>query len=200
MRTLRAYVITAEADAFAYLIASRTLVPPLAIGLFGPWGSGKSFLMAKVRQRVSQLAALASTGGDASTKEIWTKVVPIEFNAWQYVEADLWAALLSRIFDELSPQAREKLTELSRARRELQRQSDENLNRRILAEEDVANLVEKEKRQAGEATAAIEEEDRVRRQVATIRDVAVRGALDAHARATAAAWMNLVEEASDARH
>ena len=41
--------------------------------------------------------------------------MPIEFNAWQYVETDLWAALLSRIFDELSPEARRKLTELRRA-------------------------------------------------------------------------------------
>ena len=54
--------VSEEADAFAYLIASTTLGPPLAIGLFGNWGSGKSFLMAKIRQRVSQLTALAATG------------------------------------------------------------------------------------------------------------------------------------------
>ncbi len=37
--------IAAEADALAYLVAARDLAPPLAIGLFGDWGSGKSFLI-----------------------------------------------------------------------------------------------------------------------------------------------------------
>jgi len=37
--------IRAEFDAFAYLLASRGLLPPLAVGLFGDWGSGKSIFM-----------------------------------------------------------------------------------------------------------------------------------------------------------
>jgi hypothetical protein len=176
--------VSEEADAFAYLIASRTLVPPLAIGLFGHWGSGKSFLMAKIQQRVRQLTALAASDGAAS-KEIWTKVVPIEFNAWQYVETDLWAALLFRIFDELSPGARRKLTELSRRHREDRAQRDEVLREQMRAEKAVADLVEKEKSQAQEAQAAAEEVERVKRQVATLQDAAQRGALDSHARSTA---------------
>ncbi|WP_328524062.1 P-loop NTPase fold protein [Kribbella sp. NBC_00359] len=54
------------ADAFAYLISSRALVPPLAIGLFGRWGSGKSFLMAKIRFRIMQLSDLAATKGGSN--------------------------------------------------------------------------------------------------------------------------------------
>jgi KAP family P-loop domain len=41
--------IGAETDAFARLVASCDLVPPLAVGLFGDWGSGKSFLIDAVK-------------------------------------------------------------------------------------------------------------------------------------------------------
>jgi hypothetical protein len=60
------------ADAFAYLVASKTLVPPLAIGLFGNWGSGKSFLMANVKHRVGQLY-----GGDPAPSEALRQHVPV---------------------------------------------------------------------------------------------------------------------------
>jgi KAP family P-loop domain len=157
--------VSEEADAFECLIASRILVPPLAIGLFGNWGSGKSFLMAKVRERVSQLTTLAPSDGDSTAKEIWAKVVPIEFNAWQYFETDLWAALLSRIFDELSPEARRKLTELSRQQQEKRAQKDENLREQMRAESAVADLLVTEQRQVLEAQAAAEQVERVKWQV-----------------------------------
>ncbi len=179
--------VSEEADAFAYLIASRTLVPPLAIGLFGDWGSGKSFLMAKIRQRVSQLTAFASTVGVSTVNEIWTKVVPIEFNAWQYVETDLWAALLSRIFDELPPEARMKLTALDRRQQEHRAQLDANVAERIRAESSVAHLVVTEQRQALDAQNAAERLQRVQRQVSVVQGTAVRRALEEHARSTATA-------------
>lgn len=115
-----------EADAFAYLIASKALVPPLAIGLFGNWGSGKSFLMAKIRSRVRQLTELAREAGATET-QVWGNVSHVEFNAWQYVETNLWAALLDRIFGALSPQALERLSEKRRgdAQAALDQQQDE---------------------------------------------------------------------------
>ncbi len=178
--------VSEEADAFAYLIASTTLAPPLAIGLFGNWGSGKSFLMAKIRERVRQLTALASVGESASA-DIWTKVVPIEFNAWQYVETDLWAALLARIFDELSPEARRKLTELSRQQQELRAQKDDNLREQLRAISEVEKLRKDETAQVREAEEAAEQVARVKGQVATLTAAAVEGALSAHARSTATA-------------
>jgi KAP family P-loop domain len=175
--------VSPEADAFAYLIASRTLVPPLAIGLFGTWGSGKSFLMAKIRQRVSQLTALAAD--DSGSEEIWSKVVPVEFNAWQYVETDLWAALLSRIFDELSPGARERLTELGRRQLEQRAKENANLAERLRAEWAIANLLVTEERQAAELRTAADKVTRAQRQADALSRAAARTALEAHARATA---------------
>ncbi len=92
--------ISAEANALAYLVASRDLAPPLAVGLFGDWGSGKSFLMRDVRDRVRALDALsAEQPQDGSA--IWKNIQHVEFNAWEYVQGDLWAGLLEKTFEAL---------------------------------------------------------------------------------------------------
>ena len=39
-------------DAFARVAASKDLKPPLSVGLFGDWGSGKSYFMDRVRERI----------------------------------------------------------------------------------------------------------------------------------------------------
>ncbi|AJQ97290.1 P-loop NTPase fold protein [Gynuella sunshinyii] len=94
--------IRAEVDAFAYLLASRGLKPPLAVGLFGEWGSGKSFFMQAVRSRIEQL-----TGSDQISQRsqvevpYWKRIIHIEFNAWHYVEGNLWASLVDHIFNQL---------------------------------------------------------------------------------------------------
>jgi hypothetical protein len=92
--------ITVEADAFAYLLASRDLQPPLAIGLFGDWGSGKSFLMRAIHNRIDTLGRLV-TDRTQDQAPVWKQITQIEFNAWEYVQGDLWAGLLERIFREL---------------------------------------------------------------------------------------------------
>lgn len=92
--------ISPEANALAYLVASRDLAPPLAVGLFGDWGSGKSFLMRDVRNRVGGLVAL-SEGQPQHEAAIWKNIQHIEFNAWEYVQGDLWAGLLEKIFQKL---------------------------------------------------------------------------------------------------
>lgn len=131
-----------EADAFAYLIASKALAPPLAIGLFGDWGSGKSFLMSKIRRRVQDLTKLAESG--SADVQIWGNVAEIEFNAWQYVETDLWAALLHHIFGKLTPQQRAKMSELDQRRTT----SDAEVEKRAKAAADATTRVQKLKSKA----------------------------------------------------
>ena len=92
--------IAAEADALAYLIASVDLKPPLAVGLFGAWGSGKSFLMRAVQSRIDMFHELVKDT-DQRVSPVWKQIKQIKFNAWEYVQGDLWAGLLERIFREL---------------------------------------------------------------------------------------------------
>jgi len=92
--------ITRDVNAFANLLAAESLEPPLAIGLFGDWGSGKSFFMQKLRRRIDELAAAADRHGRGETAFL-VNVVQIEFNAWHYVDTNLWASLVTHIFERL---------------------------------------------------------------------------------------------------
>src|SRR5262249_33804165 len=51
--------IASDVRALAAVLASTQVTPPLSVGLFGDWGTGKSFFMAKLRERIDQLAAAA---------------------------------------------------------------------------------------------------------------------------------------------
>jgi hypothetical protein len=94
--------IRAEVDAFAYLLASRSLKPPLAVGLFGAWGSGKTFFMDAVQSRIAQLVrSKEAVETPQSALPFWKQIVQINFNAWHYVEGDLWASLVEHVFSQL---------------------------------------------------------------------------------------------------
>jgi hypothetical protein len=110
--------ISAEVDAFAYLIASRALEPPLVIGLFGDWGSGKSYFLDAIRRRIDQLIDSDEIRAK-SQREIpfWKRIVQVDFNAWHYVEGDLWSSLVDHIFTQLNL-ASEKATDNEVERRQ----------------------------------------------------------------------------------
>ncbi|NMO88211.1 P-loop NTPase fold protein [Actinomycetospora sp. TBRC 11914] len=84
-----------EATALAELITSKSVRPPLAIGLFGDWGTGKSYFIDLIRREV---AGAARRGGDLAFRE----VRQVGFNAWHYAETDLWASLVAQIFRQLA--------------------------------------------------------------------------------------------------
>lgn len=116
--------VTADATAFAQLAASRTTRPPMAVGVFGSWGAGKSYFMDLVHAKVEGIAANARDFGHQSEagEAFHDKVIQIRFNAWHYAETSLWASLVGHIFQELSaatlPAQREDVFgKLSTARR-----------------------------------------------------------------------------------
>jgi hypothetical protein len=45
-----------DAASFARVIADRNVDPPLAIGLFGEWGSGKSFFMHLIKAQIARIS------------------------------------------------------------------------------------------------------------------------------------------------
>lgn len=91
---------------FASLLALKALQPPLAIALFGKWGSGKSFFMYQLQQQIEHLrehqAFKKLSERPSQEEEPYCKgVVQITFNAWSYMDVNLWAALVAQIFEKL---------------------------------------------------------------------------------------------------
>ncbi|HEY0321990.1 MAG TPA: P-loop NTPase fold protein [Pyrinomonadaceae bacterium] len=91
-----------DVNGFAALIAARSVKPPLSIGLFGDWGSGKSFFMRRLRKRISNISREArSSPLPQSQLAFYRRIAQIEFNAWHYSESNLWASLVEYIFQNL---------------------------------------------------------------------------------------------------
>jgi hypothetical protein len=94
--------IGAEVHGFANIIAARDVKTPLSIGLFGDWGSGKSTFMEQLQRTVEGIATEVREKPADQKSVFLGNIVQIKFNAWHYVEANLWASLVSHIFDNLS--------------------------------------------------------------------------------------------------
>jgi hypothetical protein len=89
-----------EVSALAYVIAAKQTRPPMAIGLFGEWGSGKTFFMKHLRQRIDLLSE-GARGQAVDARDCHGHIAQIEFNAWHYQEGDLWASLVDHILRNL---------------------------------------------------------------------------------------------------
>ena len=108
-----------EAAAFARIIAARSVSPPLAIGVFGDWGAGKTYFMRSIETNVGILTKAAAEAiklreeGPANKAPrgksdplpadnlFLEDIVQIRFDAWHYAETNLWASLVEYIFAEL---------------------------------------------------------------------------------------------------
>ncbi|WP_157760982.1 P-loop NTPase fold protein [Chitinophaga caeni] len=88
--------ITQDVAAFARVLAAKSFKPPLAVALLGKWGSGKSFFMRKLQEFISELST-------NSNDEAYCKgIAHVSFNAWSYMDANLWASIVSKIFEGLN--------------------------------------------------------------------------------------------------
>jgi hypothetical protein len=95
-----------DADAIAALVSASDLRPPLSIGLFGAWGSGKSFIL-------DQVTARLDGGGRGAGYLQHIRVV--SFNAWHYAEADLWASLVDQVLRVIAPRKPDEPPEVTAA-------------------------------------------------------------------------------------
>jgi hypothetical protein len=97
--------IRADVEAFARLICFDQTPPPLSIGLFGDWGSGKSTFMESLQREIASLAAsqpsdVSRTAAENAPRFV-KNIVQIRFNAWHFADANLWASLTAVFFDQL---------------------------------------------------------------------------------------------------
>nr|MBA2671787.1 TIR domain-containing protein [Gemmatimonadota bacterium] len=90
--------ITREVETLCSVLAARDVEPPVSLGLFGEWGSGKSFFMSKMEECIREITAAAQTAGNGGAAYC-SNIIQIKFNAWHYIDTNLWASLASEIFE-----------------------------------------------------------------------------------------------------
>jgi hypothetical protein len=87
--------ISKDVNAFAKVMSAKSFSPPLAIALLGKWGSGKSFFMRKLKERIQTLSKSENHGVYCNG------VAHVHFNAWSYMDSNLWAGIITKIFEGL---------------------------------------------------------------------------------------------------
>jgi WD40 repeat protein len=130
---------SAEATALAELLLSTSAHPPLAVGLFGEWGEGKSYFLGLLQDQVRALAE----GPEAFAHH---HVRQVKFNAWHYAETDLWASLVAEIFGQLAQPANQgnvAVEQRERSRLVAEVVSTRQLHERLAAERHRAAQLEK---------------------------------------------------------
>ena len=91
--------ISREVQTLCSVILAKDVSPPLSIGLFGDWGTGKTFFMDRMREEIDFVKKQSKDSPTYS--KFHTRVAQITFNAWHYVDANLWASLVSHILEKL---------------------------------------------------------------------------------------------------
>ena len=104
--------VKAYVSMLATVIARRDTPLPLSIGLFGDWGSGKSYFMGLLRGKVKEYA-------ESQNGAYWRDIQPITFNAWHYADTNLWASLGNTIFGALAGPGQANAGRSARVREEL---------------------------------------------------------------------------------
>ena len=88
-----------DVNALCSVLIAKKVDPPISVGLFGEWGTGKSTFMRLMRDRIR---ALQEDWSDRDDSPFCGRVKQITFNAWNYSDANLWASLVTKIFDGLA--------------------------------------------------------------------------------------------------
>jgi hypothetical protein len=143
--------IDSDVKAFALLLASANLTPPLAIGLFGNWGAGKSFFMKKLFESIDGIARKAEKQRSRNIPTPFHgQIVQIELNAWHYEETNLWASMVTHIFESLhrhfeprKDEEKEQWAELLKKLSEASLSQDGARNALAQAEEDLKQAHQK---------------------------------------------------------
>jgi hypothetical protein len=91
--------VATDVQTLCSVILSRDVSPPLSIGLFGDWGAGKSFFMDRLQKRIEAMCREVEQANRQA--RFHARVAHIRFNTWHYIDANLWASLVSHIMEGL---------------------------------------------------------------------------------------------------
>jgi hypothetical protein len=90
--------VSEQAKAHCSVLAARELVPPVSVGLFAPWGSGKTSFMKAMERHFDDINRAAQKDDDSI---FCSNIVQLSFNAWHYIEQNLVASLANAVFEGL---------------------------------------------------------------------------------------------------
>ena len=165
-----------EVAALASVIASKQTKLPLAIGLFGDWGSGKTFFMKHLRRRIEQLG-IGARAQKVAEREFYANIAQIEFNAWHYQEGNLWASLVDHLLRNLRFGENEEEAQLKERRNEIVRDLDDNETRQKAAAEQ--SVVVDQKVREAEQRVKMLKQDEDDARAALAKEMSGRQVLDA---------------------
>jgi hypothetical protein len=95
--------VRSRIDFLSSVLAARQIETPLAIGLFGDWGSGKTFFMRRLQERVGLLTESSATAEDAGEPTLYcSNVRQVTFNAWLYSDSDIWPTFAAQVFRSIT--------------------------------------------------------------------------------------------------
>lgn len=123
-----------RAEVLASLLADEKVAMPLAVGLFGPWGSGKSFFMHLLQDAMGKMAG--------SAPHFVGSVLPIRFNAWHYMDSDLWSSVALAIFDGIAGQLAGTDADPAAERRKLLEEVESSKRLKAEAEQELAHVTQ----------------------------------------------------------
>jgi hypothetical protein len=90
-------------DFLASVLATKQLETPLAIGLFGDWGSGKSFFMRRLQERIVKLTEESARAEEGERVSYYCSYVrQVTFNAWLYSDSEIWPSFAAQVFRSVS--------------------------------------------------------------------------------------------------
>lgn len=129
--------IKREVANIANVLTFKQVQPPVALGLFGDWGSGKTFFMGKLQKYVGQIARHYEKEEQKTGEEaMWcSRVAQIEFNAWHFSDSNLWANLVTRIYEGLYSELHKDIdTKDDKKKKEIETQIKEVKEKSVKAE------------------------------------------------------------------
>jgi hypothetical protein len=171
-----------DVEALAHLVCLEH-VTPLAVAIFGDWGSGKSTFMAKLEKAVREMSAGKADQAlplveEAIAARFVRPIVQIRFNAWHFADANLWASLTAEFFDQL------RAGGYNRSGKARHAQLVQRVNQHVHALSDTLSINRQAMAKNGEAVLAAQ----------TARDTAAEGARKASGKTLGQATMDVLTQ------
>ena len=137
---------SARIEFLASVLSAQELETPLAIGLFGDWGSGKSFFMRRLQERIVEVTEASARRARDEASLYCSHIRQVSFNAWLYAGGDIWPSFAAQVFrsvagtDAEAPEGEKQTDDLRRFQERVAEDMRSRAQRRAQAQGEVAAL------------------------------------------------------------